>query len=163
MSDQKTRNGLTELQDLLKRAKVVSYQQVNDLLPDDFDGEGGIDAIYETIRSLGIELVDSDDLDEIAIPVTPPAETQDAEKAAAKSLDGDEEEEKLLVADSGEEEEESEGEGDWEEDIEEDYRKDWKERQERAAVEPLGRVKYDDPVWIYMREMGRVPLLDRQG
>ncbi|MFC1530177.1 RNA polymerase sigma factor RpoD [Gemmatimonadota bacterium] len=163
MSDQKTQNGLKELQDLLKRARVVSFQQVNDLLPDDFNAEGGIDAIYETIRSMGIELVDSDDLDDIGVPLTVVADENVPEKAAAGEVDGEAEAEKLVASDGEEEAEAGEGEGDWEEDIEEDYRKDWKERQERAAVEPLGRVKYDDPVWIYMREMGRVPLLDRQG
>ncbi|MFC1595425.1 RNA polymerase sigma factor RpoD [Gemmatimonadota bacterium] len=153
-------SGLDELQNLLKRARVISYQQVNDLLPDDFDGEGGIDAIYETIRSMGIEIVDKDDLDEMGIKLA-----ERAEKAAAGSSDSEneepdvDEEEKIVAADS----DGADADSDWEEDVEEDYRKDWKERQEKAVLEPLGRVKYDDPVWIYMREMGRVPLLDREG
>ncbi|MFO7768516.1 MAG: RNA polymerase sigma factor RpoD, partial [bacterium] len=36
-------------------------------------------------------------------------------------------------------------------------------KREKGPSETVGRVKYDDPVWIYMREMGRVPLLDREG
>ena len=73
MSNSLPKSGLEELQDLLKRARVISYQQVNDLLPVDFDGEGGIDEIYKTIRSMGIELVDSDDLDELSATFAEPA------------------------------------------------------------------------------------------
>jgi len=153
------KNGLEELQDLLKRARVVSFQQVNDLLPDDFDGEGGIDAIYETIRSMGVKLVDSDELDELDGPFTEQAE-QTADAPDNAETETDEEEDEKIIAPASDD---ADAEGEWEEDVEGDYRKDWKERQERAVVEPLGRVKYDDPVWIYMREMGRVPLLDRDG
>ena len=162
MSNSLPKSGLEELQDLLKRARVISYQQVNDLLPVDFDGEGGIDEIYKTIRSMGIELVDSDDLDELSTTFAEPAPagaSGTADGVTGEEEEEEEEEEKILVTESSDEDADS----DWEEDVEGDYRKDWKERQERAAVEPLGRVKYDDPVWIYMREMGRVPLLDREG
>ncbi len=160
MSNSLPKSGLEELQDLLKRARVISYQQVNDLLPVDFDGEGGIDEIYKTIRSMGIELVDNDDLDELRATFAEqtPAGTSGKDDGGTEE-EGEGEEEKILVTESSDEDADS----DWEEDVEGDYRKDWKERQERAAVEPLGRVKYDDPVWIYMREMGRVPLLDREG
>ncbi len=160
MSNPLPKNGLEELQDLLKRARVVSFQQVNDLLPDDFDGEGGIDAIYETIRSMGVKLVDSDELDELDGPFTEQAEQAAKESVSADTESDEEEEEEKIIAPASDD---ADAEGDWEEDVEGDYRKDWKERQERAVVEPLGRVKYDDPVWIYMREMGRVPLLDRDG
>ncbi|MFC1628953.1 RNA polymerase sigma factor RpoD [Gemmatimonadota bacterium] len=158
MSNPLPKNGLEELQDLLKRARVISFQQVNDLLPDDFDGEGGIDAVYETIRSMGVKLVDSDDLDSMAIPFTDKAEPSTAE-SDSDDTDPEDDEEKTIAPVSDDENTED----DWEEDVDGDYRKDWKERQEKTVVEPLGRVKYDDPVWIYMREMGRVPLLDRDG
>ncbi len=40
-----------------------------------------------------------------------------------------------------------------------------KEKKKAATVKKVGRtnVKYDDPVRMYLREMGRVPLLTRQG
>ena len=38
------------------------------------------------------------------------------------------------------------------------------EKRKPAEKSPsLGAFKYDDPVWLYMKEMGNVPLLDREG
>ena len=38
-----------------------------------------------------------------------------------------------------------------------------KEKGKKAEEEADQRVRYDDPVRMYLREMGRVPLLDREG
>lgn len=38
-----------------------------------------------------------------------------------------------------------------------------KSKQQKEPSQPASTIRYDDPVRMYLREMGRVPLLDREG
>ncbi len=164
MSDLLSKQGLEGLRTLAKRAKVISYQQVNDLLPDDLVEISEVDAIYDALRAMNVELIDDEDIDGLS------DEMQSQFEEAAAFLEAQEEE--AAEAAAGERREEGVHEGgieageEWEEEgsgEEDTYRKSLKHKRGQATSESVGRVKYDDPVWIYMREMGRVPLLDRQG
>jgi RNA polymerase primary sigma factor len=149
------KKGLEKLKAAARHERVMSYQKVNELLPDDYDDPDQIDAVYEALRGLGIELVNEEDLDRSpdqkkAGPAGPGPDEGGLERGEQPEA---EEEGTRYEAPSGEEEEwegygEEEGEGAL--------------RHERPD-EGIGRMKFDDPVWIYMREMGRVPLLDREG
>ena len=150
-------SGLEGLRAIATRAKVITFQQVNDLLPDDLDDIPEVDLIYDAIRSMNIELVDDDDVDELNKEQQQQLEeTSDMLEAAEEEAADEHGEEKLT-------EELVEGEEWSEEAAAETESKSLKFKQDSTATVSLGRVKYDDPVWIYMREMGRVPLLDRKG
>lgn len=162
MSDLLTKRGLQELRTLAKRAKVITYQQVHDLLPDDLDEIAEIETVYDALRALNVELVDEEEIEQLS------DELRNQLREAAVLFETEEEVEgrgegNVLEEGIGETEEE----GQWEEaegeEEGEPFDKKLKQRRGQTSSEPLGRVKYDDPVWIYMREMGRVPLLDREG
>lgn len=159
MSDLLAKKGLEDLHALAKQAKIITYQQVHDLLPDDLGYIGEIDAIYEAIRDMNVELVDGEDIGQLSEELK--AHLRETATLMPEGEETQEEEGEEAILDEAIE---AEGEGEeWDETETEGFRKEWKERQERTTTESLGRVKYDDPVWIYMREMGRVPLLDREG
>ena len=65
MSELLSKKGLERLNALVKRAKVITFQQVNDLLPDDLEDVAEIDAIYEALRTQNVELIDQDDIGEL--------------------------------------------------------------------------------------------------
>jgi len=162
VSDLLTKRGLEELRALAKRAKVITYQQVHDLLPDDLDEIAEIDTIYDALRALSVELVDDEDIEQLS------DELRNQLREAASLLETEEEMEErgeggVLEEGIGETEEEEQWEEAEGEEEGEPFGKKLKQRRGQTSSEPLGRVKYDDPVWIYMREMGRVPLLDREG
>ncbi len=158
MSNLLEKKGLERLKAHAQRARVITYQQVHEMLPDELDDVEKVDAIYEVLRSMDISLVDEEDYDDLTEDLqeeldeaSAALEEEDEEGDEGKSFKGNGEEEWEEFAD---EDEEGDGEG-----------SSGKRRKERSSgsSDPVGRVKYDDPVWIYMREMGRVPLLDREG
>ena len=99
-----------------KRKGFLTYEELNQFLPDDVVSPEYIDEILLTLDEKGIELVDERDLEE-----------EEAEPLLA------EEEETPEVAEEEEEE-------------------------ETAGV---GTEKIDDPVRIYLTQMGQIPLLSR--
>jgi len=88
-----------------KAKKLITYQTINEILPEDIISPDEIDNIMMMLREMGIEVVDSEE-----------------QVAAAK--------------------------------VEVKRR-----RREPGPPEPITR--FDDPVRTYLREIGRVPLLDR--
>lgn len=150
-------SGLEGLRSIASRAKVITFQQVNDLLPDDLNDIPEVDLIYDAIRSMNVELVDDDDVDELSKEMQQQLEDTSGMLEAAEEEAADEHGEAKLT------EELADGEEWSEESLTETEGKSVKFKQDITASVSLGRVKYDDPVWIYMREMGRVPLLDRKG
>jgi len=88
-----------------KAKKLITYQTINEILPEDIISPDEIDNIMMMLREMGIEVVDSEE-----------------QVAAAK--------------------------------VEVKRR-----RRESGPPEPITR--FDDPVRTYLREIGRVPLLDR--
>jgi len=150
-------SGLEGLRAIATRAKVITFQQVNDLLPDDLDDVPEVDLIYDAIRSMNVELVDDDDVGELTAEMKKQLSETSGMLEAAEEEAADEQGETKLS------EEMVEGDEWNEEGVPETEGKSQKFKQDSTASVSLGRVKYDDPVWIYMREMGRVPLLDRKG
>lgn len=150
-------SGLEGLRSIASRAKVITFQQVNDLLPDDLNDIPEVDLIYDAIRSMNVELVDDDDVDELSKEMQQQLEETSGMLEAVEEEAADEHGEAKLT------EELVDGEEWSEESMTETESKSLKFKQDITAPVSLGRVKYDDPVWIYMREMGRVPLLDRKG
>lgn len=123
MSEKKTVEKPTieeEIKGLIEQGKLkgfLTYEELNDFLPDDVVSPEYIDEILLTLDEKGIELVDERDLEE-------------------------EEEGEILLAEEEEAEEPEAAE----------------EEEEGAAV---SMDKIDDPVRIYLTQMGQIPLLSR--
>ena len=175
MNDILERSDLENLKEHAQRSRVMTYQQVFGMLPDELVDVGQVDAVYEELRGMGVVLVNEDDrdsLDERLREELAAGTARLAERSAESTPDEEEPDRRSGVgfrespleegvgAEGGQEGGEGSGAA-WDV-FEESVRRD-DARGERGDVEALGRVKYDDPVWIYMREMGRVPLLDREG
>ena len=114
--------GIKTLLDLGKRRGFLTFDQVNDLLPDDATSPERIHGLLETLDEMGVELINEDE-----------AETR---LLASGDLDDEPDEE---VA---EEAEEDDGELTPEE------------------LEDISR-RIDDPVRMYLTQMGEIPLLTR--
>jgi len=123
MSEKKTVEKPTieeQIKGLIEQGKLkgfLTYEELNDFLPDDVVSPEYIDEILLTLDEKGIELVDERDLEE-------------------------EEEGEILLAEEEEPEEPEAAE----------------EEEEGAAV---SMDKIDDPVRIYLTQMGQIPLLSR--
>jgi RNA polymerase primary sigma factor len=113
--------GVKALLELGKRRGFLTFDQVNDALPDDPNGPERIHGLLETLDELGVELVTEDEAE--------------ARLLASGELDEDSD-------DLGEEAEE-EGELTAEE------------------LEDISR-RIDDPVRMYLTQMGEIPLLTRE-
>ncbi len=129
MAEKKTVDRSTveqEIQSLVERGKqkgFLTYEELNDFLPNDVVSPEYIDEILLTLDEKGVELVDERDL-----------RGEGAE---------------LLIKETEEEEEEEEE--------EEPAEADDEEPAHAASVE-----KIDDPVRIYLTQMGQIPLLTRE-
>ena len=115
---------LDELKKLIALGKEkgkLTYEQVNDMLPEDVTSSDEIDEILTILGNENIEIVESED------PKAEPAK-------------------------DGEEAEPAEG-----EDRAEERAEEKEEEAEEARSEPV-----DDPVRMYLRQMGQIPLLSRE-
>jgi len=111
-----------EIKGLIEHGKqkgFLTYEELNDFLPDDVVSPEYIDEILLTLDEKGVELVDERELAE-------------------------EEGEELLLTEEEPEEAEAKAE----------------EEEEEGAV--VGTDKIDDPVRIYLTQMGQIPLLSRE-
>src|SRR6516162_7971283 len=120
---EKLDEGIKTLLDLGKRRGFLTFDQVNDLLPDEASSPERIHSLLETLDEMGIELINEDE-----------AETR---LLAAGDLD-DEPEDDLV--DEPLEDEEAE-----------------------LTPEDLDEIsrRIDDPVRMYLTQMGEIPLLTR--
>src|SRR5882724_7965445 len=120
-SMEKMDEGLKTLLDLGKRRGFLTFDQVNDYLPDEASSPDKIQGLLESIDELGIELVNE----------------EEAESRLQASGETDDEPE-----DSADEPEEDEGE---------------------LTPEDLDEIsrRIDDPVRMYLTQMGEIPLLTR--
>jgi RNA polymerase primary sigma factor len=116
--------GIKTVLDLGKRRGFLTFDQVNDLLPDEASSPERIHSLFETLDEMGIELINEDE-----------AETR---LLAAGDLD-DEPEDDLV--DEPVEEEETE--------------------LTTEDLEDISR-RIDDPVRMYLTQMGEIPLLTRE-
>ena len=112
-----TDRSLKALLDKGKRRGFITYEEMNDDLPDDGFSPDSLDNLLMTLDDLGIELIDEADIDQ-----------QGPKDSAAEGKDLDEQDAEL-------------------------------ERVLRGA-EPDRRI--DDPVRMYLTQMGEIPLLKRE-
>ena len=120
---EKLDEGLKTLLDLGKRRGFLTFDQVNDYLPDEASSPDKIQGLLESIDELGIELVNE----------------EEAESRLQASGDSDDEPE-----DSADEPAEDDDEGE-------------------LTPEDLDEIsrRIDDPVRMYLTQMGEIPLLTR--
>jgi RNA polymerase primary sigma factor len=116
--------GIKTLLDLGKRRGFLTFDQVNDLLPDEATSPERIHSLLETLDEMGIELINEDE-----------AETR---LLAAGDLDDEPDEE--LVEEALEDEE---------------------SELTPEDLEDISR-RIDDPVRMYLTQMGEIPLLTRE-
>ena len=116
--------GIKTLLDLGKRRGFLTFDQVNDLLPDDATSPERIHSLLETLDEMGIELINEDE-----------AETR---LLASGDLDDEPDDE---LAEEPVEDEEAE--------------------LTPEDLEDISR-RIDDPVRMYLTQMGEIPLLTRE-
>ncbi|WP_303652631.1 RNA polymerase sigma factor RpoD [Paludisphaera mucosa] len=114
--------GLKALLELGKRRGFLTFDQVNDVLPDDATSPERIHGLLETLDEMGVELINEDEAE--------------ARLLASGDLDDEPED---LVEDADEEEAELTPE----------------------ELEDISR-RIDDPVRMYLTQMGEIPLLTRE-
>ncbi len=115
-----------------KKKGFLTYEEVNESLPDDAVSAKRLEKLLGTLDEMGIPLVDEND----------------AEAQSASKVDGDFEED----AEPVEEEEDSEAEEEAEED----------EVLEKEFAEGEVSHRIDDPIRMYLTQMGQIPLLTRK-
>ncbi|OGX37580.1 MAG: RNA polymerase sigma factor RpoD [Omnitrophica WOR_2 bacterium RIFCSPHIGHO2_02_FULL_68_15] len=131
------RDRLEDLKKLIALGKAkgrLTYEEVNEILPQQITSSEEIDEILMILGNEHIEIVES----EPAAPAVP-AETH-AEPADPAEPRQD------ARAEPADEEESAEAEG----------------KAEEAEEEPEPRAPMDDPVRMYLRQMGQIPLLSRE-
>ena len=116
--------GIKTLLDLGKRRGFLTFDQVNDLLPDDATSPERIHGLLETLDEMGIELINEDE----------------AETRLLASGDLDDEPDDELVDEPAEDEE---------------------TELTTEELEDISR-RIDDPVRMYLTQMGEIPLLTRE-
>ena len=116
--------GIKTLLDLGKRRGFLTFDQVNDLLPDDATSPERIHGLLETLDEMGIELINEDE----------------AETRLLASGDLDDEPDDELVDEPAEDEE---------------------TELTTEDLEDISR-RIDDPVRMYLTQMGEIPLLTRE-
>src|SRR3954465_8785285 len=124
LSMEKLDEGLKTLLDLGKRRGFLTFDQVNDLLPDDATSPERIHGLLETLDEMGIELINEDE----------------AETRLLASGDLDDEPDDELAEEPAEDEE---------------------AELTPEDLEDISR-RIDDPVRMYLTQMGEIPLLTRE-
>ncbi len=118
-----------------KERGFLTYDEVNDVLPEDVNSVDQIEGVYSILDDMGIQLIEEQQEDE---------EVKAAGlDAAAVGVDDDDDDE--LIIDDGSSELSVDRSG------------------HEGAIEDIDLGKTDDPVRMYLREMGSVDLLTREG
>ncbi len=115
--------GLKTLLDLGKRRGFLTFDQVNDFLPDEAGSTEKVQGLVETIEELGIELINED---EAEARLNASGEVDDEPEDSFDEPDDDEEDGELTPED----------------------------------LDEISR-RIDDPVRMYLTQMGAIPLLTR--
>lgn len=117
MKNEKNKGEIEKLIDLGKEKGHLTYEEINDLLPDDFTASD-MESLLDELEGLQIEVYDEKDL----------------KKAVTRGEEAAEEEEEI--------------------------EQEMEELQEEISSSEGTRI--DDPVRLYLMEMGKVPLLTRE-
>ncbi len=129
MQKEKNNKEIQQLISLGKEKGFLTYEEVNDILPEEITSADAIDDVLSMFDEMDIEIVEHEDDSKTSKKTVSPAKPSGEEK----NKDDDE----------GDEEEES------------------AKEKEEAAADTF--VKSTDPVRMYLRKMGTVPLLTREG
>jgi len=157
-----------ELIDAGRKTGKISYDQLNALFPDEYVDPMMVDQFFVLLRSLGIEMIDENHLpaDKRTVPPKRPASRNERESAAAAAKAQAEQE----AAEAEKAEKAGDSDDDEEEEAEEDrpvvdgekiadketFRKDLAQ-----ALSESGHKRIDDPVRMYLTQMGEISLLTR--
>ncbi|MEG3639965.1 RNA polymerase sigma factor RpoD [Magnetococcus sp. PR-3] len=142
-------NKREDMKKLIARGKergFLTYDEVNDVLPNDMNSAEDMEDVVGLLDNMGINLV-NDENEETAQTKS----TSNARIGNLDNLDEDIAEEPIAISDF-----DAESDDDDSEDSEESGRSD-------GAIEDIDLGKTDDPVRMYLREMGSVELLTREG
>jgi len=115
-----------------KRRGFLTYEEMNDALPDEAVSPSRLERILGTLDEMGVRLIDEDD-----------AEVRRADKA---DEDFEEDAETSDEEDAGDEGEDSEA----------------SETVEKELAEAEASRRIDDPIRMYLTQMGQIPLLVRK-
>jgi RNA polymerase primary sigma factor len=118
-----------------RKKGFLTYEEMNDDLPDDAISASRLDRLLANLDEMGVSLIDEDDV-----------EAHQASKAH----------EETEFEESDEEEHEDEHEDDKDEQLKED------EMLEKQLVGEDGSRRIDDPIRMYLTQMGQIPLLTRK-
>lgn len=129
------------LQELLERGKkrrgIVTWEEMNEILPDEAISPDKLEMIMMTLEEHNIEIIDECEAKELGIsndrPPTRPAQTRVLQIEPEEPLEGEEEQDEELIED----------------------------KLEEIDPEDSGSRRIDDPVRMYLTQMGEIPLLTR--
>jgi RNA polymerase primary sigma factor len=130
MQREKTKE-IQQLIDVGKEKGYLTYEEVNDVLPEEITSADQIDDVLSMFDELDIEIVDHED--DAKSPKKKTPATKGGEASAAPSKEKEEEE------------------------------KEEKEEEEAEEIPADAFAKSTDPVRMYLRKMGSVALLTREG
>ena len=129
------------LQELLERGKkrrgIVTWEEMNEILPDEAISPDKLEMIMMTLEEHNIEIIDECEAKELGIsndrPPTRPVQTRVLQIEPEEPLEGEEEQDEELIED----------------------------KLEEIDPEDSGSRRIDDPVRMYLTQMGEIPLLTR--
>ena len=122
-----------------KKRGFVTYDEINEALPDDEFSSEQIDEIMANLNEIGISITEGDDSDDIQ---TPDEVDESEDKSAKKKVNA----------------EDIDDDDDVDDDVDEDA-----EVLSKGNISDTDVGRTDDPVRMYLREMGSVELLSREG
>ncbi|MCC6239186.1 MAG: RNA polymerase sigma factor RpoD [Phycisphaerales bacterium] len=149
-SQEEVENRVNALIEIGTSRGYITYEELNERLPDELVSPEKLDTLLMMIDEMGIRLIDEDDINQVqakpaakaakvslgARAVPPPTTPRQQEKAAADA-------DRLLAQFAAEEEE----------DLDLNLEKELAEAQTK---------RIDDPVRMYLTQMGEIPLLTRE-
>lgn len=112
-----------------KERGFLTYDEINDALPSDFNKGEQIDGVYAVLDEIGIRVTDKEEEDT--------TQEESGKSGSSDSIDGDD---------------------DFDDDTEL-----FEHKGLDSSIEDIDLGKTDDPVRMYLREMGSVDLLTREG
>ncbi len=156
--------GIDTLLEYAKKKKRITYDEINDLLPDSVTSSEKIDEVINLLEQHNIELIEDDD-EPIKIKITDDTLILDEDEPIDEELDivelgGDLENLDVVDDDELDEDDDDEDDDDDEEESDDDIaeRKRSNERKKKVILSDKD-ASIDDPIRLYLREIGKEHLL----
>lgn len=155
--------GIDTLLEYAKKKKRITYDEINDLLPDSVTSSEKIDEVINLLEQHNIELIEDDE--PIKIKITDDTLILDEDEPIDEELDivelgGDLENLDVVDDDELDEDDDDEDDDDDEEESDDDIaeRKRSNERKKKVILSDKD-ASIDDPIRLYLREIGKEHLL----